>query len=911
MSSVLCSLCRACSWFALLFVFSPAGFCLPHFGPAPSDSSSASVPSGREIVFAPRLGQTLGNPHYFLPHRELVHARVGLALSGGGARCLVQIGVLQALEENKISIDFIVGTSMGSIIGGLYAAGYNAQQLGEIMKSIDWHSVLTDAPPRQNLLVSQKTADEPFLLHMRFRGLAPQIPRALTAGQKLQSILRELTWRANYWASSSFDNLRIPFRAMATDLYTGREVLIDGGDLSEVMCASSALPLLLAPVPRQDMLLIDGGVKNNIPVEAVRAQGMEVVIAVDATSNLLPPHQLALPWQIADQVTTIMQQERNEQQKRLADVSLSFKDCSRTSLDFGSIDSLIALGYRRTAQKMETIRRLCAQKAAAPAGDSVFAVRYVEYKNLQSKISDFALFRPANGAKRESFTAGEIRERVEALYASGNYRRAAAVLRGDTLAFMLQENPRLLAIDILGNTIYEDSVLIKCMQSRPGEIINHQQGREDLRALVEHYRRDGYALAEIRTVVFDSSSGRLSITIDEGRLATIDIEGLRHTKPFVVQREFALKAGEIFNSKRARQGLDNIHSTGLFEKVSLMPVRQDSAHAPLAGGARLKLKLEEKPFGTLRAGGYYQSERGTYGLLEIGNENVFGTASKLRVYGTAGSRGFLTRMTWHTDRVFSTFLTFSASVYGQSWEAYVYPEAAAAEPSGEYQDRRQGLTATLGQQVRRFGALSAELRWENIRLGSISGAGYPTGESDILFLTARSVIDTRDQTPFTRAGRYVNLAYEYGRPSDPQSASFVKFLAHLESFHAFGPHLLRPKFIGGIADATTPFSEQFRLSGPTPVFGLRDQELIGRNLIVASLEYRYQLRKRPLFDIYLGMRYDLSGIWRDHEQATVHEFRHALGLSVTADTPLLPIGIAFGWLERWQKRVYFNVGVPF
>ena len=892
--------------FALLFLPPPVRCATAAFPQPVTFSTSASVRARDSVlVFRPRLGKKVGNPHYFIPHREPVHVRVGLAFSGGGARSLAQIGVLQALEENNIPLAFIVGTSMGSVVGGLYAAGYNAEQLRDIMKDIDWNTLLTDAPPRRNLLVSQKQDKEPFLLELRMHGLTPQLPRALTGGQKLLSVLTELTWRANYWASSSFDNLRIPFRAVATDLYTGREVLIDSGNLSEAMRASSALPLLLAPVPRQGMLLIDGGVKDNIPIEAARRQGMDVVIGVDASSNLLPPNQLALPWQIADQVTTIMQQERNERQKQMADVLISFKDLERTSLDFSELDSLIALGYRRMLEKMPVLQRLCARHAEPAQAQAAFRVRHIEDQVYRREAAGLSLASAHNGITLEELTASEIQARVEGLYASGDYAAVEARLQNDSLTFVLRENPRLKNIALAGNTIYPDSVLLGCMKSRPGEIINHQRGREDLRALVGHYRRDGYALAEIRSVAFDSTAGVLRITIDEGRIAAVTLEGLQRTKPFVVQREFSLKAGEIFNSRRARQDLDNIHSTGLFEKVSLTPARQDT------GGARLQIRLEEKPAGILRMGGYYQSERGTYGMLEIGNENVLGTASKLNLHGTAGSRGFLTKATWRTDRVFSTFLTFSAGAYLQSWDNFVYPETAEGKPTGEYQDRRLGLKWMLGQQVRRFGALSAEMRWEKIQLDAIAGTGYPVGESDIFFFTAKSVLDTRDRLPFARSGRYANIFYEYARPSMPEADSFVKFFAQLESFHALGPHVLHPKFIGGIADQTTPVSEQFRLGGPSPVFGLRDQELIGRNLIVGSLEYRYQLRKRPLFDIYFGLRYDLSGIWQDREEATVSEFRHALGLSLTADTPLLPVGIAFGWLEGWQKRVYFNVGVPF
>ncbi len=868
------------------------------------EDSSRTLSSDREVlVFQPRLGKLRGNPHAFIPYRELAHPRIGLALSGGGARCLAQIGVLQALEENDFHIDFIVGTSMGSFVGGMYAAGYSAAQLRKIVHEVAWDEIMKDTPPRQNLLLSQKQDRDLALLRIRLQGLKPHLPRALTAGQKLHSVLTELTWNANYWASGSFDNLRLPFRAIATDVYSGEEVVLENGDLSEAIRASGALPLLIAPVPRQDMLLVDGGVANNIPVDVVRRYGIEIVIAVDATSNLRPKENLASPWEFADQVTTIMQQEKNARQRAAADILISLEDLSRTSLDFTALDTLIQIGYERMLEQMPKLRELYRGRNR-PLTQPAERAHLIREVNVRGATEHNTWAHARNGNAFE-ITSHELQQRVEEIYARGDYGLVEARLTQDTLTYILTRNPILHEVRVHGNSVYADSVLLACLKSPRGARLNHQRGEADLTALIEHYRRDGYALAEIANVQFDSTSGVLEITIDEGRVAQIEIEGLQRTQAMVVLREFSLQAGEIFNSKRARRGIDNIHSTGLFENVSLMPQRRDE------GGALLKIKVEEKAYNVIQVGDYYQSERGNLAFLELGNENVLGTGSKLFLHGALGAREQKANLAWRSDRIFKTFLTLSASAYHRMQENFIYGNQALDETLGKFSERRSGLRISVGQQVRRFGALSAELQWEEIHFGRISGGGYPVGTSQITTLGLHSVVDTRDQVPFTRGGRYFNLMYEYAKPALPDAKSFIKFFSQAESYHTLGPHTLQTRFLGGLADRTTPFSEQFRLGGPQQVFGLRDQQLYGRQLALGGVVYRYQLRKRPFFDTYLSLRYEMSGLWDDQQEASYKKFHHSWGVALTLDTPLGPVGVALGIYERRQRRIYFNFGVPF
>jgi NTE family protein len=891
------------------------------------------------LIFTPRLARVVGPPNYFLPHRELSRPRVGLALSGGGARSLFQIGVLQALEEHGIAIDFIAGTSMGSVVGGLYAAGYNVSQLYDIAMTTPWDDITVDTPPRTNLFLAQRQERERAFLQVRFRGFKPHIPPAITAGQKLSTVLTDLTMRANYRASAGFDHLRIPFRAVATDLYSGKEIIIADGDLAEAMRASLAVPFLFSPLARGDMLLADGGLVNNIPVNIVR-QHADVVIAADASSKLRDKDNLNSPWELADQVSTIMQRDENETQRAMADVVITLDEPGRTSSDFSAIDSLIESGYRKTLEQIGKIRHLTQpQPADSPFAANApknFAVHYWGLQNgaateagrfwsvtlsngeaaapepmppdlpwtLLASIANKSACDHVDGdSKHHVLTAGAIQSWVEAVYAGGQYAAVRAELRADTLLLVAQENPRFLQVRFIGNTVYSDSTLLACMQSQPGEAINHQRSAEDLVAIVEHYRDDGYALAEIRGVKLDTATGLLQIDIDEGHIGAIAIEGNHRSKPFVILREFQQKAGDIFNSNLCSRGIDNIHSTGLFDQVSLN-IRRG------AGGAIVKIKVQEKPFTVLRLGGRYDTERDTRGFIEAGDENAFGTGSKVFAYQEIGARDQLTRLSLRSDRILKTYLSLSTNLYHQVRESFVYRDLQSAR-LGAYMDGRLGLHLALGQQMRRIGAMSAELRLEEVNLKLLEGGGIPTGNRTLNALILRSVVDTRDRLPFPRRGRYVHSFYEHVYADLGADDSFFRFFLRVETFHSRGPHTLHPKISLGTSDQTTPFSEQFRLGGPDDVYGLREQELIGRHFTLGSLEYRYQLRRKPLFDLYLSLRYDLSGLWIDKRDANYRKFYHAFGLGLGCNTPLGPISVAYGVHENIRQRVYVSAGYSF
>jgi len=245
--------------------------------------------------------------------------RVGLVLGGGGARGAAHIGVLRELERRRIPIDAIAGTSMGAIVGGLYASGMTADELEALVKSIDWADAFIDDPQRQDLSYRRKQDDAayPANLELGLAGGEVLIPKGLIQGQKLQLILREeLLHVSNV---TDFDDLPIPFRAVASDIATGEPYVMSRGDLALATRASMSAPGVFSPVVVDGRTLVDGGLVGNVPVDVIRDMDVDVVIAVDVEFPLYKPEELQSALAITEQMLTIL--IRKETLRQLAGLS--------------------------------------------------------------------------------------------------------------------------------------------------------------------------------------------------------------------------------------------------------------------------------------------------------------------------------------------------------------------------------------------------------------------------------------------------------------------------------------------------------------------------------------------------------------------------------------------------------------
>src|SRR5580692_9249593 len=276
-----------------------------------------------------------------------VRPRICLVLSGGGARGMAHIGVLKVLEDLQIPIDCIAGTSMGAIVGGLYASGMTAKQIDASMRSLDWQEAFRDTPPRQDLAFRRKQDDRNFLVRLPL-GLKHGkllLPKGLIQGQKLQETLRQLT--LPFSNSTDFDLLPTPFRAVATDLETGNAVLMDKGDLAIAMRASMSAPGVFAPVELNGRLLVDGGLAENLPINVARAMHADVLIVSDVSFPLLPLAKLDSALSISNQMLAILVRKDSDRQRASLgprDILIEPNLGTATATDFTAPASIIAGG---------------------------------------------------------------------------------------------------------------------------------------------------------------------------------------------------------------------------------------------------------------------------------------------------------------------------------------------------------------------------------------------------------------------------------------------------------------------------------------------------------------------------------------------------------------------------------------
>jgi NTE family protein len=274
--------------------------------------------------------------------------KIGLALGGGGARGMAHIGVIRGLEALHIPIDFIAGTSMGAVVGGLYACGYTPDEMEKLIKSIHWETLFQDAPDRPEQSFRRKEDDFDHLLPIEFgvgwkKGLV--LPPGLIAGSKLGFVLQSATLPCS--SVGTFDELRIPFRAVATNVQTGDPVILSQGNLARVIRASMAIPAIFSPVEIGDLLLIDGGESQNLPVQTVRAMGADIVIAVNVgesgqASASKPSTASAMIARLID----LPLQQNTAASARLADLVITPDLRGYTSADFVSGPEMIPLGEK-------------------------------------------------------------------------------------------------------------------------------------------------------------------------------------------------------------------------------------------------------------------------------------------------------------------------------------------------------------------------------------------------------------------------------------------------------------------------------------------------------------------------------------------------------------------------------------
>ncbi|MCB0449883.1 MAG: patatin-like phospholipase family protein [Confluentibacter sp.] len=282
--------------------------------------------------------------------------KIGLVLSGGGAKGLAHIGVLKVIDSLGIKIDYVAGTSMGAIIGALYASGYTGNQLDSIFREVDFNRLINDDLPRASKAFYERTNSEKYAVTLPFENFKINLPSALSRGQNTYGLLSRLTLHVN--GITDFDKLPIPFFCIATNIETGKAVVLDKGNLAQAVMASGALPSLFQPVLINGEVLVDGGVVNNYPIDELREKGMDVIIGVDVQDGLAKREELASALDVLAQINNFRTINDMKLKVKKTDIYIKpdIKEYSVVSFSEGS--KIIENGKQATNSKMDDLKKL-------------------------------------------------------------------------------------------------------------------------------------------------------------------------------------------------------------------------------------------------------------------------------------------------------------------------------------------------------------------------------------------------------------------------------------------------------------------------------------------------------------------------------------------------------------------------
>lgn len=371
--------------------------------------------------------------------------KVGLVLSGGGAKGVAHIGVLKVLEEAGIPIDYIAGTSMGAIVGGLYSVGYRAGALDSLVREQDWTFLLSDKVYRYDLPFSEKESNEKYLISIPFgEGRKIKVPAGFISGQNIYNLFSELT--IGNHDSASFMELPIPFSCVSANLINGKEVVMSSGKLPLAMRASMAIPGAFAPVVLDSMLLVDGGISNNFPADVVKKMGAEIIIGVDLSTGLKDMQGLNNIMGVVDQLTSFMGMASYKKNLELVDLYMNpnLKGYNAASFNREAIDTMILRGERVARSKWDEIIKLKERiglpldENASPKMDNRFlttdSIPLGQIRLAGIRKNDERWIRRQMGLKENSIiTKEELHGAIGVLYGTGAFAQVSYALHGSTV----------------------------------------------------------------------------------------------------------------------------------------------------------------------------------------------------------------------------------------------------------------------------------------------------------------------------------------------------------------------------------------------------------------------------------------------------------------------------------------------
>lgn len=397
--------------------------------------------------------------------------KIGLVLSGGGAKGFAHIGVLKEIDAAGLQIDYIGGTSMGAVIGGLYAVGYSGKQIEQIILETDFLSLLQDKLPRSSVPFFEKEYGEKTVITLPVQKGIIGLPKAISKGQNVLSLLLELLDPIEN--STDFSKLQIPFFCIGTNVEKGIPVLLEKGSLAKALRASASFPSLLNPIEIDNQLLIDGGVANNFPADIMKKKGMDIIIGVNVEGKLLEKHKLISLISVLNQIISYQTYEKSEKNKEHIDIYLHPEVFDYNAVSFGKSREILNKGNEAALKVRDIFKELAAKQKYKKKKEPIVFAKNKKYKiskiNLtgDKNYTGAYLLGKLNIIAGDSISRKEITKKIHLLSATKNFDLIAYTLKpkaddnNAVLSFDITESKRSanLKLGVHYDVLYKSSVL--------------------------------------------------------------------------------------------------------------------------------------------------------------------------------------------------------------------------------------------------------------------------------------------------------------------------------------------------------------------------------------------------------------------------------------------------------------------
>lgn len=409
----------------------------------------------------------------FAQETDTKRPKIGLVLSGGGAKGFAHIGVLKVIEQAGIKIDYIGGTSMGAVVGGLYASGYTASQIDSIFQQTNFDKLIQDYIPRTSKSFYEKRNDELYTITLPFRKFKIGIPVALSKGMYNYNLLAKLTHDVR--DIKDFNKLPIPFVCVATNIETGEEVILHEGYLPQALMASSAFPSLFSPVELNGKILIDGGVTNNYPVEEVRKMGADIIIGVDVQDDLKDRKSLNDATRILVQITNLDMINKMKEKIKLTDIYIKPDISNFGVVSFSEGNNIIKKGEEACFAVYEQLSKL-GSNYIKPKIEVNKNKKSVKIKNIYTtKLKNYTrayILGKLRLKPGKTYTYDDIQSGINTLNATQNFSRISYSVErnsdGDDFTLHLTENPNktFLKFGLHYDELYKSALLTNITQKK-------------------------------------------------------------------------------------------------------------------------------------------------------------------------------------------------------------------------------------------------------------------------------------------------------------------------------------------------------------------------------------------------------------------------------------------------------------